>query len=313
MCDVKARCRERNAMDAEKRWRERRRTAARGDVDKGVGRGGVAWGTGSPGCVGLRAGLITPGAVATQLSEPPRDRETSPAAAPASAPLAAGACGPRGSGAVPSVEPRRARRFAALASTDLPAPALGRTPRLRRRLPAMRPRLRALGRAPHGARGVSLRLRRRYPSGAAPGAQRPGVRAPRARWHERRSALPGASPRSPLRRDVTALAHVAIAASTRVGPGVDAGRRQRDTLGRRIAADGRRSASQLQRCMRHSGLDFWSTTRGFTSSSSRRGHVQDEHLGYAATVAMSRYRAHWIEYAVAPERMPAIAKSVSDR
>ena len=120
----------------------------------------------------------------------------------------------------------------------------------------MRPRLRALEWVPHGARGVSLRLRRRYPSGAAPDARRPGVRAPRARWHERRSALPGASPRSPLRRDVTALAHVAIAASTRVGPGVDACRQQRDTLGRRIAADGRgRGASPLQRCMRHSGLD----------------------------------------------------------
>ncbi len=208
------------------------------------------------GAWGFGPGLSTSGDPSRLVSEPPRDGETSPAAAPASAPLAAGACGPRGSDAAPSVEPRRARRFPAPASTDLRGPALGRTPRLRRRSPAMRPRLRALEWVPHGARGVSLRVRRRYPSGATPDAQRPGVPAPRARWHERRSALPGASPRSPLRRDVTALAHVAIAASIRVGPGVDACRQPRGTLGRRIAADGRgRSASPLQRCMRHSGLD----------------------------------------------------------
>ena len=102
----------------------------------------------------------------------------------------------------------------------------------------------------------SLRLRRRCPSGAEPGARRPGVRVPRAPWHERRPARPGASPRSPRRRDVTAPWGVAIAAATRVDPGADAGRRQPDTLGRRIAADGRgRSASPLQRCMRHSGLN----------------------------------------------------------
>lgn len=227
-----------------------------GDVDEGVGCGGVAWVAGSAGCVVFGAGLLPPlGRVAA--IEPSRRGGTIPAAWPASAPLAACARAPRRSDAGTSAEPRRARRFPAPASTALPAPALGRTPRLRRRSPAMRPRLPALGRAPHAARGDCLRLRRRYPSGAAPDAQRPGVRAPRARWHEGRSALPGASPRSPLRRDVTALAHVAIAASTWVGPGVDACRRQRDTLGRRIAADGRgRSASLLQRCMRHSGLDF---------------------------------------------------------
>ena len=37
VCDVKERCRERIAMDAEKRWRERRRTGARSDVDEGLG------------------------------------------------------------------------------------------------------------------------------------------------------------------------------------------------------------------------------------------------------------------------------------
>lgn len=87
----------------------------------------------------------------------------------------------------------------------------------------------------------SLRLRRRYPSGAKPGVQRPGVRAPRARWHERRPACPGASPRSPLRRDGTAPWRVAIAAATRVGPGVDAGRQRPDRLGRRIAPVARAS------------------------------------------------------------------------
>jgi len=169
------------------------------------------------------------------VSEPSRNRETIQAAGPASAPLAAGASAPRGSDAGTSAEPRRARRFPAPASTDPPAPALGRTPRLQRRSPAMRPRLRALGRAPHGARGVSLRLRRRYPSGAEPGVQRPGVRAPRARWQERRPACPGASPRSPIRRDGTAPWRVAIAAATRAGSGVDAGRQRPDTLDRRIA------------------------------------------------------------------------------
>jgi hypothetical protein len=48
-------------------------------------------------------------------------------------------------------------------------------------------------------------------------------------------------------------------------------------------------------------------------SSSRRDREQDEHLRHSATVAMARYGAHWIEYAVAPERTPVIAKSVSDR
>ena len=199
------------------------------DVDEGVGCGGVAWVAGSAGCVVSERACPPPRRRAA-VSEPSRGGETNPAAWPASAPLAAGACGPLGSGAGTSAEPRRARRFPAPASTDLPAPALGRTPRLQRRSPAMRPRLRALGRAPHGARGVSLRLRRRYPSGAAPGAQRPGVRVPRARWHERRPARPGASPRSPLRRDVTAPWGVAIAAATWVGPGADAGRQQPDTL-----------------------------------------------------------------------------------
>ena len=188
--------------------------------------------------------------------EPSRGGGTNPAAVPASAPLAAGACGPLGSGARTSREPWRARRFPAPGSTDLPAPALGRTPRLQQRSPAMRPRLRALGRAPHGARGVSLRLRRRYPSGAEPGAQRPGVRAPRARWHERRPACPDASPRSPLRRGGTAPWRVAIAAATRVGPGVDAGRLPPDTPGHRSVADGRgRSACLLQRCTQHSGVE----------------------------------------------------------
>ena len=208
------------------------------------------------GVCGFGAGLFTPGAGASAVIEPSRGGGTNPAAGPASAPLAAGACCPLGSGAGTSAEPRRARRFPAPASTDLPGPALERTPRLQRRSPATRQRPRALGRAPHGARGVSLRLRRRCPSGAEPGAQRPGVRVPRARWHERRPARPGASPRSPLRRDVTAPWGVAIAAATRVGPGADAGRQQPDTPGRRIAADGRgRSAPPSQCCMRHSGLD----------------------------------------------------------
>ena len=208
---------------------------ARSDVDEGVGCGGVAW-VRWPGRVRAAAvpALVTPGAYA--VTEPSPGRGTNPAAWPASAPRAAGACAPRGPDAGTSAEPWRARRLPAPASTDLPAPALGRTPQLQRRSPAMRPRLRALGRAPHGARGVSLRLRRRYPSGAEPGVQRPGVSAPRARWHERRQACPGASPRSPLRRDGTAPWRVAIAAATRVGPGVDAGRQRPGTLDRRIAA-----------------------------------------------------------------------------
>ena len=244
-------------MDAEKRWRERRRMQARDDVDDGVGRGGVAWVSWLGGVRGAsERGCPPPRGRLGAVSEPSRNRETNPAAWPASAPLAAGACGPRGSGAGTSAEPRRARRLPAPASTDLPAPALERTPRLQRRSPATRPRPRASGRAPHGARGVSLRLRRRCPSGAEPGAQRPGVRVPRARWHERRPARPGASPKSPRRRDVTAPWRVAIAAATRVGPGVDAGRRQPDTLVRRIAADGRgQSAPPSQRCTQHSGPD----------------------------------------------------------
>jgi hypothetical protein len=222
-------------MDAAERWRERAWLRAREDVNDGVGRGGVDWGAGSAGCVWFRSGPAHPERRRVAVSEPPRNGVTMPAAAPASAPLAAGACAPRGSGAEASAEQRRALRFAALASTDLPAPALGRTPRLQRQSPAMRQRPQALARAPHGARGVSPRPRRRCPSGAEPGAQRPGVRGPRARWHETQQARPGASPRSPLRRDVTAPWGVAIAAATRVGPGGDAGRQQHDTLDRRIA------------------------------------------------------------------------------
>jgi len=231
---------------------------ARDGVDDGVECGGVAWLSWLGGVRGrFGAGLSHPRAgTSWTVSEPPRNRETIPAASPASAPLAAGACGPSGSGSGTSAEPRRARRLPAPASTDLPAPALERTPMLQRQSPATRQRLRALGRAPRGGHEVSLRLRRRCPSGAVPGAQLPGVRVPRARWHERRPARPGASPRSLLRRDVTALWGVAIAAATRVGPGVDAGRQRPDTPVHRIAADGRgRSASPLQRCMRHSGLD----------------------------------------------------------
>ena len=266
------------------------------------------------GAWGFGPGLSTPRDPSRLVSEPARNRETSPAAGPASAPLAAGACAPRASGAGPSAEPRRARRFPAPASTDLPAPALVRTPRLQRRSPATRPRLRASGRAPHGARGVSLRLRRRCPSGAEPGAQRPGVRVPRARWHERRPARPGASPRSPLRRDVTAPWRVAIAAATWVGPGADAGRRPPDTPGHRIAADDRgRSALSIATLHAAQWTGPCSTTGSFTSSSSRRDHVQDEYLRYVATVAMARYGSHWNEYAVASERTPVIAKSVSDR
>ena len=226
--------------------------------------GELAW----QGACGCGACLVTPGAVASRLSEPLRGRGTNPAAWPASAPRAAGACAPRGSDAGTSEEPRRARRFPAPASRDRPVPALGRTPRLQRRSPATRPRLRALGRAPHGARGVSLRLRRRYPSGAEPGVQRPGVRAPRARWHERRPACPGAYPRSPIRRDGTAPWRVAIVAATRIGPGVDAGRRQPDTRGCRSAADGRgRSADRLQRCTQHSEAN-----RARLRAASRRRH-----------------------------------------
>ncbi len=254
VCDVKERCRERNAMDAEKKWRERRRMQVRDDVDDGVECGGAAWVSWLGRVRGASVRGCPPPRRPSRLSEPPRNRETSPAAWPASAPLAVGACHPRGSAAGTSAEPRRARRFPAPASTDLPAPALGRTRRLQRRSPAMRQRPRALGRATHGARGVSLRLRRRCPSGAEPGAQRPGVRVPRARSHERRPARTGASPRTPRRRDVTAPLHVAIAAATRVGPGVDAGRRQPDTPGNRIAADVRgRSAPPWQCCTQHSG------------------------------------------------------------
>ena len=205
----------------------------------------------------IRCGAVRPRAGASRaVIEPSRNRETNPAAWPASAPLAPGASGPRGSGAEASAEPRRALRLAAPASTDLPVPGLERTPRLQRRSPATRPRPRASGRAPHGAHGVSLPLRMHCPSGSEPGARRPGVRVPRARWHGRRLARPGASPKSPRRRDVTAPLHVAIAAATRVGPGVDAGRRQPDTLVRRTAADGRgQSAPPSQRCTLHSGLD----------------------------------------------------------
>ncbi len=271
---------------------------------------------GSAGCVeAFGAGLSTPArTVASLVSEPPRNRETTPAAWPASAPLAAGACAPRGSDAGTSAEPWRARRFPAPASTDLPAPALERTPQLQRRSPAMRPRPRALGRAPHGARGVSLRLRRRCPSGAEPGVQRPGVRAPRARWHERRPARPGASPRSPLRRDVTAPLRVAIAAATRVGPGADAGRQQPDTLGRRIAADVRgRSAPPSQCCTQHSGPDpdrrLVASRRRHRAASASRTNTRD----------MKR-PLPWLDIArigssmpLRPQRIPVIAKSVSDR
>jgi hypothetical protein len=83
-----------------------------------------------------------------RVSEPLQDQAASPAAARASAPLAAGAYGLLGSGAGASAELRCARRFPAPASTDLPAPALERTPRLQRRSPAMRQRPRALGRRP---------------------------------------------------------------------------------------------------------------------------------------------------------------------
>ncbi len=246
--------------------------------------------------------------------EPSRGGGTNPVAGPASAPLAAGACAPLGSGAGTSVEPRRARRFPAPASTDLPGPALERTPRLQRRSPATRPRLRALGRTPRGVHEVSLRLRRRCPSGAVPGAQRPGVRVPRARWHERRPARPGASPRSLLRRDVTAPWDVAIAAATRVGPGADAGRQQPDTLGRRSAADGRgRSACLLQRCTRRSGLD----------PDRRRVASRCRHRAAIATrtntgvirrplpcLDMTRIGPSMPSR---PERTPVIAKSVSDQ
>ena len=247
-------------------------------------------------------------------SEPSRGWVTNPAAAPASAPLAAGACGPLGSGAGTSAEPRRARRFPAPASTDLPAPALGRTPRLQRRSPAMRPRLRALGRAPHGARGVSLRLRRRYPSGAEPGAQRPGVRAPRARWHERRPARPGASPRSPLRRDGTAPWRVAIAAATRVGPGVDAGRQPPDTPGHRSVADGRgRSASPSQRCTQHSGLDpdrrRVASRRRHRAASASRTNTCDMQRPLPC-LDIARIGS---SMPLRPQRIPVIAKSVSNR
>jgi hypothetical protein len=191
--------------------------------------------------VWLRSEPVHPRRRRAVVIEPSRGGGTNPAAWPASAPRPAGACAPHGSDAGTSAEPRRARRFPAPASTDLQAPALGRTPPLQRRSPAMRPRLRALGRAPHGARGVSLRLRRRYPSGAAPGVQRPGVRAPRARWHERRPARPGASPRRPLRRAVTVPSGVAIGAATRVDPGAGADRQRPDTLDRRIAPVARAS------------------------------------------------------------------------
>jgi hypothetical protein len=211
-----------------------------GDVDEGVGCRGVAWDSASGG-VWFRSEPVHPRRRRAAVIEPSRGGGTNPAAWPASAPRAAGACAPRGSDAGTSAEPRRARRFPAPASTDLPAPALGRTPRLQRRSPAMRPRLRALGRTPPGARCGELRFRRRYPSGAEPGIQRPGVRAPRARWHERRPACPGASPRSPLRRDGTAPWRVAIAAATRVDPGADADRQRSDTLDRRIAPVARAS------------------------------------------------------------------------
>ena len=207
---------------------------ARGDVDEGVGCRGVAWDSASGG-VWFRSEPVHPRRRRVAVIESSWGGGTNPAAWPASAPLAAGACAPRGSGARTSAEPPRAGRFPAPASTDRPAPGLERTPRLQRRSSAMRRRPRALGRARHGARGVSLRLRRRCPSGAEPGAPRPGARVPRAPWHERRPARPGASHRRPRRRDVTAPWGVAIAAATRVGPGVDAGRQQPYTLGRRIA------------------------------------------------------------------------------
>ncbi len=286
---------------------------ARDGVDDGVGCGGVAWAARSAGVCVVSERVCPSRRGRASVTEPSLGGGTNPAASPASAPLAAGACGPLGSGVGTSGERWRARRFAAPASTDLPAPALERTPRLRRRSPATRQRPWALGRAPHGARGVSLPWRRRCPSGAEPGAQRHGVRVPRVRWHERRPARPGASPRSPLRRDVADLLGVAIAAATRVGPGADVGRQQLDTLLRRSAADGRgRSAPPSQRCTQHSGPDPDRRLVASPTSSPRRDRERDEYLRCVATVAMSRYRAHWIEYAVAPERKSAIAKSVSD-
>jgi hypothetical protein len=125
---------------------------------------------------------------------------------------------------------------------------------------------------------------------------------------------PGASPRSLLRRDVTAPWDVAIAAATRVGPGADAGRQQPDTLGRRSAADGRgRSACLLQRCTRRSGLD----------PDRRRVASRCRHRAAIATrtntgvirrplpcLDMTRIGPSMPSR---PERTPVIAKSVSDQ
>jgi hypothetical protein len=286
---------------------------ARDGVDDGVGCGGVAWAARSAG-VCVVSERVCPSPARARFGYraiPGRGDQPSRFAR-----LRSSRCRRLWSARFWCGDVRRTMARSALCCTgvhDLPAPALERTPRLRRRSPATRQRPWALGRAPHGARGVFLPWQRRCPSGAEPGAQRHGVRVPRVRWHERRPARPGASPRSPLRRDVADLLGVAIAAATRVGPGADVGRQQLDTLLRRSAADGRgRSAPPSQRCTQHSGPDPDRRLVASPTSSPCRDRERDEYLRCVATVAMSRYRAHWIEYAFAPERKSAIAKSVSD-
>jgi hypothetical protein len=98
-------------MDAAERSGEMRRMQARDDADDGVGCGGVARVSSLFGCVGDSVRGCPPPGRRVAVIEPSRDRETSPAAEPASAPLAPGACGPRGSGAGESAEHTALRAF----------------------------------------------------------------------------------------------------------------------------------------------------------------------------------------------------------
>ena len=68
---------------------------ADGDVDEGVGCRGVAWVAASAGCV-VSERACSPRRRRAAVIEPSRGGGTNPVASPASAPLAAGACGPLG-------------------------------------------------------------------------------------------------------------------------------------------------------------------------------------------------------------------------
>ena len=172
--------------------------------EAGVGRG-TAWMTvlvadvwlgrlARRGCVLFRSGPVHPrrGRAFGYRAIP--GRPGFPAASPASAPLAAGAGGPLVSGAGTSENHGALGAFC----TGVHGPPGACT---RAHSAAAAPISRhaataaSVGAGPHGARGVSLRLRRRCPSDAAPGGQPSGVRVPRARWDVPRPARPARLPK----------------------------------------------------------------------------------------------------------------------